>query len=36
MVLRGRLPPSMRLATGRPFSSGDSAKSVIWLFSKKP
>ena len=37
MELRGRLPPSTRLAIGRPSSStGRNEKSVSWLLSRKP
>ena len=34
--LRGRLRPSTRLATGRPWRSGRKEKSVNSLLSKKP
>ena len=34
--LRGRLPASTRLATGRPSSSGAKEKSVSSLLSRKP
>src|SRR5512135_2347096 len=34
--LRGRLPGSTRLATGRPPDCGTNEKSVSWLFSRKP
>jgi len=33
---RGRLPPSTRLAIGRPSLSGAREKSVSSLFSKNP
>ena len=36
MALRGRLPGSMRLATGFPSCSATKEKSVSWLFRRKP
>ena len=36
MLDNGRLPPSMRFATGLPPCSGSYSKSVSWLFRMKP